>query len=53
MEPGPLVVEPQLQPRYTLDALLAQCNPKAARTKEERNWLADEPAGAGILFGIL
>jgi len=44
-----LVVEPQRRPRYTLQELLAQCNPKAARTKEEREWLSSKPAGAEIL----
>ena len=49
IESGRLVVEPQQRPRYTLDDLLAQCNPKAARTKEERDWLGIVPAGAEIL----
>jgi antitoxin ChpS len=49
IESGRLVVEPQQRPRYTLDDLLAQCNPKAARTKEEREWLGIGPAGAEIL----
>ena len=49
VENGRLVVEPQHRPRYTLDELLAQCNPKAARTKEEREWLDSKPAGAELL----
>jgi len=49
IESGRLVVEPQRRPRYTLQELLAQCNPKAARTKEEREWLSSKPAGAEIL----
>ena len=49
IESGRLVVEPQQHPRYTLDELLAQCNPKKAHTKEEREWLNDKPAGAEIL----
>ncbi len=49
IESGRLVVEPRQRPRYTLDELLAQCNPKKARTKEERKWLSDKPAGAEIL----
>jgi antitoxin ChpS len=49
IESGRLVVEPQQRPRYTLDELLAQCNPKKARTKDEREWLSDKPAGAEIL----
>ena len=32
VESGRLIVEPRKLPRYTLDELLAQCNPKAART---------------------
>ncbi len=46
---GRLVVEPQQRPRYTLDELLAQCNPKAPRSKEEREWLNDKPAGGGLI----
>ena len=40
---GRLIVEPQHRPRYTLDELLAQCNPDAPITGEEREWL-DAPA---------
>jgi antitoxin ChpS len=46
---GKLVVEPQQRPRYTLDELLAQCNPKAARTSEDREWLRNKPAGAELI----
>jgi antitoxin ChpS len=42
---GRLVVEPHPRPRYTLDELLAQCNSKARRSKEEREWLDDKPTG--------
>jgi antitoxin ChpS len=42
---GRLIVEAQTQPRYTLAELLAQCDPKAARTAEERDWLAGKPVG--------
>jgi antitoxin ChpS len=31
VESGRLIVEPHQRPRYTLDELLAQCDPKAAR----------------------
>ena len=34
VESGRLVVEPQQRPRYTLDELLAQCDPKARRSKK-------------------
>jgi antitoxin ChpS len=44
-----LVVEPQKRPRYTLDELLAQCDPKAPRSKEEQEWLDDKPAGEELI----
>jgi antitoxin ChpS len=37
------------QPRYTLDELLAQCDPKVRRTKEEQEWLEDKPAGRELI----
>ncbi|HEX4594654.1 MAG TPA: antitoxin [Bryobacteraceae bacterium] len=46
---GRLVVEPQQRPRYTLDELLAQSNPKARRGKEEREWLDDRPKGRELI----
>ena len=49
IESGRLVVEPQPRRRYTLEELLAQCNPKARRTKEERQWLDTKPAGTELL----
>lgn len=49
IESGRLVVEPQRRPRYTLDELLAQCNAKAAHTKEDREWLDNKPAGAELI----
>jgi antitoxin ChpS len=49
IERGRLVVEPQRRPRYTLEELLAQCNPKAPRSKGEREWLAAKPAGRELL----
>ena len=49
VEGGRLVVEPRPRPRYTLEELLAQCNPKAARTREDREWLRNKPAGAELI----
>ncbi len=43
---GRLVVEPQQRPRYSLGELLAQCNPKARRSKEEREC---KPTGGELL----
>jgi antitoxin ChpS len=46
---GRLVVEPRQRPRYTLDELLAQCDPKAPRGDEDREWLDDRRAGCELL----
>jgi antitoxin ChpS len=49
VESGRLVVEPQQRPRYTLHELLAQCNPKALRSKTEREWLNSMPVGRELI----
>jgi antitoxin ChpS len=46
---GRLVLEPQQRPRYTLDELLAQCHPKARRSKAEREWQTGKPAGSELI----
>ena len=40
---GRLVIEPKPRPRYSLDELLAQCDPSAELGAEEKEWL-DAPA---------
>ena len=49
VESGRLVVEPQRRRRYTLEELLAQCNPEARRIKEEREWLDSKPVGGELI----
>jgi antitoxin ChpS len=49
VDKGRLIVEPQKRRRYTLDELLAQCDPKAPRTKDEREWLDSEPVGGELI----
>jgi antitoxin ChpS len=49
VEKGRLVVEPQPQPRYTLEELLAQCDPKARRSKKDRDWLDNGPVGDELM----
>ncbi len=49
VQSGSLVVEPHRRVRYTLDELLAQCDPKAPRSKEEREWLNDAPTGGELI----
>lgn len=46
---GRLVVEPRQRRRYTLDELLAQCDPKAPRAIEEQEWLAAKPVGGELI----
>ena len=50
-EAGRLTIEPIRQdgPRYTLDELLAQCDPSAELTAEDREWLDAEPVGRELL----
>ena len=43
-EAGRIIIEPvRTRPRYTLEELVAQCNPKKRLSREEREWL-DAPA---------
>lgn len=49
IEGGRLMVDPQPRRRYSLEELLARCDPKKRRTKPEREWLNGPPAGAEFL----
>ena len=49
VESGRLVVEPRQRRRYTLNELLAQCDPKARRGKAEREWLDSKPVGRELI----
>jgi antitoxin ChpS len=49
VESGRLVVEPQPRRRYTLNELLAQCDPKAPRGKDEQEWLDSKPLGGELV----
>jgi antitoxin ChpS len=40
-----LVVQPQTKAKYSLDELLAQCDPHAKVTEEDREWLHVKPKG--------
>jgi antitoxin ChpS len=46
---GRLIVQPQARRRYTLDELLAQCDPNADPAQEDREWLDAQPAGRELL----
>jgi antitoxin ChpS len=49
VESGRLIVEPQQRRRYTLNELLAQCDPKARRSTEEQEWLEGKPVGGELI----
>ncbi len=49
IQSGRLVIEPRPRLRYTLDELLAECNPKKSRTKQEGRWLSDKPVGRELV----
>jgi antitoxin ChpS len=49
VQSGRLIVEPRQRPHYTLDELLAHCDPKARRGKEERAWLRDQASGGELI----
>lgn len=46
---GCLMVKPSQGPRYTLDELLAQCNPSQEVGDEDRAWLDSGPTGRELL----
>ncbi len=49
IERGRLVIQPQQRRRYTLSQLLAQCEPKARRSVEDREWVKSKRAGRELL----
>jgi antitoxin ChpS len=57
VEKGRLIVEPRPRRRYTLNELLAQCDPRARYSKQgskrlskqEREWLNSKPVGGELI----
>ena len=45
VDQGRLVIEPRPRPKYTLADLLAECDPAAPESPEEREWEETEQAG--------
>lgn len=45
---GRLMIEPHPRPRYSLGDLVAQCDPDAPISDEERAWMATKPVGDEI-----
>ena len=49
VESGRLIIEPRKRPHYTLDELLAQCDPQAPPSEEDQTWLTGQPAGSELI----
>ncbi|MDR2946012.1 MAG: antitoxin [Candidatus Adiutrix sp.] len=48
IEQGRIMIEPSIA-RYTLNDLLAQCDPEAPVNTEDHGWLNDGPMGGELL----
>lgn len=49
IEEGKLILEPAPKPRYSLDELLAVCDPEAPLSAEDQQWLEGRPQGRELL----
>ncbi|TVQ95522.1 MAG: antitoxin [Desulfovibrionales bacterium] len=49
VDSGSLLVKPAQKPRYTLDELLALCDPSQEVNEEDRAWLDSGPTGKELL----
>ncbi|AUU91778.1 antitoxin [Enterobacteriaceae bacterium ENNIH3] len=49
IENGCLIIEPQKRPHYSLEELLAQCDPHAEISEEDRLWIDAPAAGKELL----
>lgn len=49
IEGGRIVIVPRRRPRYTLDELLARCDPKAPVRPEDREWLSGPAIGRELI----
>jgi antitoxin ChpS len=49
IDSGRLVVQPKSRSRYSLDELLAQCDPKVRRSKKEKEWLDAKLVGGELI----
>ncbi|MGO4439360.1 AbrB/MazE/SpoVT family DNA-binding domain-containing protein [Rhizobium sp. RAF56] len=49
VEDGRLIAVPRARPKYTLEELLAQCDPDAPLSDEDREWLDSPPVGREVI----
>ncbi|NKN34931.1 AbrB/MazE/SpoVT family DNA-binding domain-containing protein [Agrobacterium sp. a22-2] len=48
-EEGRIVAAPRKRPKYTLEELVAQCDPDAPFSEEDLEWLNDPPVGREVI----
>jgi len=46
---GQMIIKPKIKPKYKLEDLLAQCDPNAELTEEDRVWIDSPPVGKEII----
>ncbi len=49
VEGSRLIIEPRKRPHYTLDELLAQCDPLAPSSVEDQAWSTGQPVGNELI----
>nr|VFJ66310.1 MAG: antitoxin ChpS [Candidatus Kentron sp. DK] len=49
VDSGHLMLDPRPRPRYSLEELLAECDPSAEPNAEDRHWLDSGPVGSELL----
>jgi antitoxin ChpS len=49
VEDGRLVIAPEPKKQYSLEELLAQCDPSAPLTDEDSQWTSQTPAGQELI----
>jgi len=49
VEDGQIIVKPKIKTKYKLEDLLAQCDPNAELTEEDRVWIDSPPVGKELI----
>lgn len=49
VEAGRLIIEPERKKRYSLEELLAQCDPSAPLSDDDSTWTASAPVGKELI----
>ncbi len=49
VENGQVMIEPKPRPHYTIEELLAQCDPSAPPDEQDRAWIDSGPVGGELI----